>query len=71
MVQINIVIPNDKIEEFKVGFKKAYPSLQGETDLKLINRFIKEKLLDYYKTGKVLIAQQTTPVEIEEDLIED
>jgi hypothetical protein len=70
MVDIIIKIPNDKIDEFKLGFKKVYPSLAGETDLKMIKRFIREQLLDYYITGKTLIAQESTPPEIDEEIVE-
>jgi len=71
MVEIIIKIPDSKLDEFKLGFKRAYPLIDGETDLNLIKRFIREKLLDYYKTGKVLIAQETTPPSIDETVIED
>lgn len=71
MVDIIIKIPNDKVDEFKIGFLKAYPNESGETDLNHIKIFIREQLRNYYKTGKVLIAQETTPVEIDEDIVED
>ena len=70
MVDIIIKIPSSKLEEFKAGFLKAYPKESGETDLDHIKKFIREQLINYYKTGKVLIAQETTPVEIDEDVVE-
>jgi len=71
MVDIIIKIPSSKIDEFKIGFLKAYPNENGLTDLKLIKRFIREQLMNYYKTGKVLIAQETTTPDIDEDVVED
>jgi len=71
MPTIIINIPDSKLEEFKLGFKRAYPSIEGETDLKLIKRFIKEKLMNYYITGKTLIATENLNPEIDENVISD
>lgn len=70
MVDIIIKIPNSKIDEFKLGFLKAYPNETGETDLKLIKMFIREKLMDYYRTGKLLIARENINAGIDEDVVE-
>jgi len=71
MVDIIIKIPNDKIDEFKLGFIKAYPKIAGETDLKLIKRFIREKLIQYYITGKTILVREENQPYIEIDLVEE
>lgn len=69
MVSISIIIPDTKVEEFKLGFLKAYPNDACITDMKHIKKFIREQLLNYYKTGKVLIARETTPAIIDEEVV--
>jgi len=71
MVEITITIPNSKINEFKAGFLKAYPNDEGLTDLQHIKKFIREQLLNYYKTGKIMIAKETTPENIDEGVVEE
>jgi len=71
MVDITITIPNNKVDEFKVGFLKAYPKSGGDTDLVHIKKFLREQLINYYRTGKILIAQQATDPEIDPDVVED
>jgi len=71
MVSISITIPSDKLDEFKEGFLKAYPKTGGDTDLKHIKKFIRVQLLNYYRTGKILIARESTPVDVDEDVVED
>ena len=69
MASISIIIPDAKIEEFKIGFLKAYPKENGVSDLQHIKTFIREQLINYYKTGKVLIARETTPAEVDEEVV--
>lgn len=71
MVEITITIPDGKVSDFKLGFLKIYPNTLGLTDMQHIKKFIKTELLHLYKEGKVLIAQETTPVEIDEGIVED
>jgi len=69
MVVVSINIPDNKIDEFKTGFLKAYPNISGQTDLKHIKQFIREQLLNYYKTGKILIAQENINPNIDNDVV--
>jgi len=71
MVAITITIPTDKIDEFKAGFLKAYPKEVGDTDLQHIKKFIRVQLINYYRTGKILIAQESTPVIIDEEVVNE
>jgi len=68
-MDIIIKIPDAKVNEFRNGFLKVCPNESGETDLKWIKIYIKEQLINLYKTGKTLIAQESTPPEIDEEII--
>jgi len=71
MVVIAINIPDDKVEEFKAGFLKAYPNTEGLADIQHVKKFIRLQLFSYYRTGKILIAQETTPPTIDDTVITD
>ena len=71
MVEIKITIPNSKVDEFKAGFLRAYPNETGITDLAHIKKFIREQCVNYYTTGKILIAQETTEPEIDTEIVEE
>jgi len=71
MVVVSIQIPDDKVEEFKEGFLRAYPNNTQLTDMQHVKTFIRDQLLSYYRTGKVLIARETTPAVIDENVITD
>jgi len=71
MVDIIIKIPNDKVDEFKLGFFKVYPNESGETDLKYLKSFIRQDLLNIYITGKTQIARETTAPDIDEGIVEE
>jgi len=71
MVDITITIPNDKVDEFKIGFLRAFPKTGSDTDLQHIKKFIRTQLINYYRTGKILIAQETTEPEIDSEVVED
>lgn len=70
MTDITITIPNNKIDEFKIGFLKVYPKPDGVTDLQHIKNFLREQLLKYYKTGKILIARENMDLDLDLNLIE-
>lgn len=76
MVEIKIIIPDDKIDELKLGFLKAIkrpdqPEYQAMTDIQFFKRWIKDNITNAYKTGKMLIARETTKPEIDNDVLED
>ena len=71
MVDIIIKIPNDKLDDFKAGFLKVYPNESGETDLKFLQIFIRQELINIYKTGKTRIARETTEPDIDEEIVEE
>ncbi|RLC68397.1 MAG: hypothetical protein DRH97_03245 [Chloroflexi bacterium] len=70
MVDIIIKIPSDKVDDFRTGFLKVYPNESGETDLIWIKIFIRQKLIDIYKTGKTMIAREEMYIEIDEEIID-
>jgi hypothetical protein len=71
MVKITMEIPDNKLDDFKLGFLKAYPKEGAITDIMHVKQFLKLQLFNYYMTGKILIAQETTDPEIDEQIIED
>lgn len=71
MVDIIIKIPNSKLEDFRNGFLKVCPNESGETDLKWIQLYIRQTLKNIYITGKTLIAQENTPPEIDDEIVEE
>jgi len=71
MVVVTINIPDDKVEEFKAGFLKAYPNDTGLADIVHVKNFIKEQLRNYYRTGKIIIARENLDAGIDENVITD
>lgn len=67
-MDIIIKIPDGKLEEFKIGYLKAKPTKNGQTDLQNIRSVIKQLLIDIYISGKTQIAIEGT--EIDEEIIE-
>lgn len=68
MVEIKFIIPDDKVQELKTGFLKAVPKpeqYQHLTDLEYYIQWLKDSTLAAYKTGKILIARETTPPEFQ------
>ena len=63
MVDIVITIPNDKVNELKLGFLKAYPipkehGIPQYTEMEWTIVWIKEQLMRAYKEGKNIIAHE-------------
>lgn len=72
MVEIKINIPNGKLEDFRKGFLKAYPKEnKNTTDLDHVKNFLKKQLINYYKTGKIMIARETTKPDIDEGVVSE
>jgi len=67
MAQITYTLPDDKIDEFKRGFLKVYPTPEGMTDAQWIKQWGKEQFLNAYMAGKQITANES--VAIEKDLI--
>jgi hypothetical protein len=64
MVNIVITIPADKVEELKLGFLKAYPIPKEHgvplyTELEWAELWIKRQLMEAYRIGKNMIADET------------
>ena len=70
MVEIKIIIPNNKLDEFKLGFLKVYPKPNGLSDMQHIKAFIRKQLINQYKTGKIMIARETTSPLLDETVVE-
>ena len=65
MVDIVINIPNDKVNELKLGFLKAYPiprdhGVPKYTELEWATIWIKEQIFNAYREGKCMIASELT-----------
>lgn len=72
MVDITIKIPNDKIDELRIGFLAAVPKEdEGLTDMEFFKKWLKHQIINIYKTGKTIIARQTTLPVIDDDIVED
>jgi len=75
-IKINIKIPSAKVNDFKEAFKKVVvtehlpPEYQGLTDLQLLKAYLKDHLFAIYKTGKMKIAADTTPPEVDLNILE-
>jgi hypothetical protein len=72
-MEIKINIPDDKLEDLKIGFKKAVdkpPELEHLNDIQFFKRWIKDMILRAYMTGKIKIAKETTTPEVDEDIVE-
>jgi len=71
MVELKFIIDDLKFEEFKTGFLKSLPVPEdsGLTENKWIKEWIKNQLLNVYKSGKVKIARETTTPEVDYDII--
>jgi hypothetical protein len=67
-MDIIIKIPDEKVNEFRLGFLKVCPNESGETDLNWFKIFIRQKLIDIYKTGKTAIAEDQAV--IDENILE-
>jgi len=72
-MELKFTIDDNKFEEFKTGFLKALPIPEdsGLTENKWIKEWIKNQLLNVYKTGKIKIAREQTQPEIDFDIIGD
>jgi len=63
MVEIKFTIPDNKVDELKIGFLKAVPKpeqYQHLTDLEFFKQWIKDNILNAYRTGKIMIAREST-----------
>ena len=73
MIDITIKIPDDKIEELRTGFKAAVPQIDeyaGLSDMQFFKKWIMNQIKNIYKTGKIIIARETTEPTIDEVVTE-
>jgi hypothetical protein len=71
-MEIKIIIPDDKIDELKKGFKAAVEKpeqLSHLNDLQFFKQWLKDIIFNAYLTGKRKIAATTTPPEVDNDII--
>jgi hypothetical protein len=62
-MEIKFNIPDDKVDELRIGFLKAVPKppeLQHLSDLEYYVQWLKDSTLNAYRTGKILIAKEAT-----------
>ena len=71
-VNINIKILDGELADFKAGFLKAKPKPDdyAGTDLQYFKDCIEEWIFNVYKTGKMMIARETTEAEIDDTIVE-
>lgn len=72
-MEIKIIIPDDKLNDFKKAFKKAVPKApehEGMAEVKFFKLWVRQCIFNVYKTGKILIAKETTPPDIDLEIIE-
>jgi hypothetical protein len=81
-MDVTITIPNDKLDEFRLGFLKICPvplvnvadpgdplDMQPEmSELQWLKKVIRHGLLDKYRQGKMLLARESE--DIDEGVIE-
>ena len=73
MVEIKFNIPDDKVDELRLGFLKAVPKPEQYahmTDLQFFKQWMRDNILNAYRTGKIMIAKETTNPEFE-NILED
>ena len=68
MPSISIDISQDKYEEFKVGFLRENSKPDGLSDAEWILQNIKGYLINNYKLGKQLLAEDTS--QIDDDVLD-
>ena len=72
-IEIKIIIEDTNLEELKTGFLKAVerpPQYSGLTDIQFFKKWLQDNIISAYKTGKIMIAQETTQPVIIEDIVE-
>ena len=73
MTTLDITIAIADVDEFKTGFLKACPKpphMAHMNDLQYLKQWLEDNLFNAYKTGKLLIAQETTPPTVIEDIVD-
>lgn len=71
-INININILDADVSDFKAGVLKCKPKQGADvslTDLQYLKALIQRDLFNMYKTGKQIIAQETTSPSINEDIV--
>jgi len=71
-LKVTIEIKTGFEDDFKNGFLKAVekpPEYQHLTDVQFFKQWLQDCIKSAYKTGKIMIAQQTTTPTIETDIV--
>lgn len=73
MVDIIITIPNQYVDELKVGIFYNNPKPDGISDIEHIKNIIKQYLREEYRNGKIQLMYETINPENEynEDIMND
>ena len=72
-LNITIKIAEENLEEFKAGWLKAIEKPEqyaGLNDIQFFKKWLEDNIINAYKSGKILIARETTQPEIIEGIIE-
>lgn len=72
-MDIVVKIPDDKVPELRIGFLAAVQREEDEeelNDMQFFKKWLMKQIFNIYKTGKIIIARETTEPEVEEDIIE-
>lgn len=69
-IDITITISSADIADFRAGFLKCKPKEDpAVSDLNHFKNTIGEWIFNVYKTGKIMIARETTAEDIDENII--
>lgn len=71
-IEIKIEIDSNNIDDLKIGFIRAAPKppqYYHLSDLEYFKKWIEDSIIHAYKTGKILIAQETTQPNIIDNIV--
>lgn len=71
-MEIKIIIPDDKLNDWRKAFKKAVAkpdTLQSLTDLEFFKFWLKDILTGMYKNGQSIVHLEDNPVSFDDDIM--
>lgn len=69
-INIKLIIPDTKVQDLRVGLAKYFKIDSTDINAAWFKAFLQDIIFKFYKTGKVWVAQETTPALIDENIIE-
>lgn len=62
MAEIKVIIPNDKVDEFRTAFLRVFPKPDNMTDLEWVTAWTRKQLVDAYRLGKQRLFADTVTI---------